>query len=94
LPQPEHANKPPRVKPISISSRFFSAIDQCRVLHVADAKDAKTVAAFAADLEAHDGKAGNIAEVCIDMSATFIKGVGDHLPVCAFSTAKRYRVRP
>lgn len=72
---------------------LFVDIDQRRVLHVADGKDAKTVAAFAADLEAHGGKAGNIAEVCIDMSAAFIKGVGDHLPEAAITFDKFHAVK-
>lgn len=38
---------------------LFVDIDQRRVLHVADGKDAKTVAAFAADLEAHGGRKEN-----------------------------------
>ncbi len=72
---------------------LFVDIDKRRVLHVADGKDAKTVAAFAADLEAHGGKAQNIAEVCIDMSAAFIKGVGDHLPEAAITFDKFHAVK-
>jgi transposase len=72
---------------------LFVDIDQRRVLYVADGKDAKTVAAFAADLEAHGGKAENIAEVCIDMSAAFIKGVGDHLPEAAITFDKFHAVK-
>lgn len=72
---------------------LFVDIDQRRVLHVADGRDAKTVAAFAADLEAHGGKAENIAEVCIDMSAAFIKGVGDHLPQAEITFDKFHAVK-
>lgn len=72
---------------------LFADIDQRRVLHVADGKDAKTVAAFAADLEAHGGKADNIAEVCIDMSAAFIKGVGDQLPEAQITFDKFHAVK-
>src|SRR5438093_6851366 len=57
---------------------LFVDIDQRRVLFVADGRDANTVAAFADDLEAHNGDASHIKEVCIDMSGPFIKGVGDN----------------
>lgn len=72
---------------------LFVDIDQRRVLHVTEGKDAKTVAAFAADLVAHGGKAENIAEVCIDMSAAFIKGVGEHLPEAAITFDKFHAVK-
>lgn len=72
---------------------LFVDIDQRRVLHVADGKDATTVEAFAADLEAHGGKLDNIAEVCIDMSPAFIKGVGDHLPEAQITFDKFHAVK-
>ena len=58
---------------------LFVDIDARRVLFVADGRDAGTVAEFADDLEAHNGDASHIKEVCIDMSAAFIKGVADNL---------------
>jgi len=58
---------------------LFVDIDQRRVLFVADGRDANTVAAFADDLEAHNGDASHIKEVCIDMSGPFIKGVDYNL---------------
>ena len=72
---------------------LFVDIDQRRVIHVADGKDAKTVKAFADDLATHGGKASNIAEVCIDMSAAFIKGVGDHLPEAQITFDKFHAVK-
>jgi transposase len=59
---------------------LFVDIDTRRVLFVTECKDAQTVKAFADDLAAHGGDASNIAEVCIDMSGAFIKGVAAHLP--------------
>ena len=59
---------------------LFVDIDEARVLHVTEGKDAATVAAFAEDLTAHGGDPDQIAEVCIDMSPAFIKGVAEHLP--------------
>ena len=60
----------------------FSDLDptQRRVLFVAEGKDAATVAAFKADLEAHGGQAGQLGEACLDMSAAFIRGLQDHFP--------------
>src|SRR6266581_2595633 len=59
---------------------LFVDIDQRRVLFVADGRDANTVAAFADDLEAHNGDAEAVDDVCIDMSPAFIKGTAEHLP--------------
>jgi transposase len=58
---------------------LFVDIDARRVLYVADGRDAGTIAQFADDLEAHNGDASRIKEVCIDMSGAFIKGVADNL---------------
>ena len=58
---------------------LFVDIDKRRVAYIADGKDAGTVAAFADHLEDHNGDASRIKEVCIDMSAAFIKGVGENL---------------
>lgn len=51
-----------------------------RVIFVTEGKDADTVAALAADLQAHGGSPENIASVSIDMSPAFISGVAQHLP--------------
>lgn len=53
---------------------------QSRVLFVAEGKDAGTVAAFKADLEAHGGQAAQLEEACLDMSAAFIRGLQDNFP--------------
>ena len=59
---------------------LFVDIDNARVIHVSEGKDAATVAAFADDLTAHGGDPDQIAEACIDMSPAFIKGVAESLP--------------
>jgi hypothetical protein len=59
---------------------LFVDIDEARVIHVTEGKDAATVAAFAEDLTAHGGDPDQIAEVCIDISPAFIEGVAEHLP--------------
>lgn len=46
-----------------------------RVLFATEGKDAATITALREDLEAHGGRAGQIAEVCLDMSEAFKKGV-------------------
>lgn len=54
--------------------------DNPRVLLATEGKDAATVKAFKEDLEAHGGKADQIQEACLDMSAAFISGLKEHLP--------------
>jgi transposase len=68
-------------------------IDQARVLFATDGRDASTIAAFADDLAIHGGDPDAIAEVCIDMSPAFIKGVGDSLPNAAITFDKFHAVK-
>jgi transposase len=72
---------------------LFVDIDGRRVLFVADGRDAKTVEQFADDLEAHNGDASHIKQVCIDMSAAFIKGVGDNLTEAEITFDKFHAVK-
>lgn len=58
----------------------FMDLDQRRVLYATEGKDATTVGAFVKDLEAHGGAAGNIEEVCSDLSAAYALGVVTYLP--------------
>ena len=50
------------------------------VLFVTEGRDAKTIKALAADLQAHGCPPEQIDSVSIDMSAAFIRGVTDELP--------------
>jgi transposase len=68
-------------------------IDQARVLHVTEGKDAGTIAAFAGDLAEHGGDPEAIEEVCIDMSPAFIKGVTENLPQAAVTFDKFHAVK-
>jgi transposase len=68
-------------------------IDQARVLFATEGKHAGTIAAFADDLAAHGGDPDAIAEVCIDMSPAFIKGVGESLPNAAITFDKFHAVK-
>jgi transposase len=54
--------------------------DNSRVLFATEGKDGATVEAFKEDLEAHGGKAGQVKEACLDMSAAFIGGLKDQFP--------------
>ncbi len=51
-----------------------------RVLFVAEGRDAKTIEALAAELEAHGCPPEQIDSVSIDMSPAFIKGCTEQLP--------------
>lgn len=66
----------------------FVDLDRARVLYVTEGKDSSTVSRFAEDLAAHDGSAGQIEEVCTDMSPAFIKGVGEALPEASITFDK------
>ena len=54
--------------------------DQRRVVFVGDGRGAKAVAELAEHLDAHGCPPQQISQVSIDMSAAYIKGVGQHLP--------------
>ncbi len=54
--------------------------EHSRVLFVTEGKDAGTVRRFKEDLQAHGGKAEQVEEACLDMSAAFIRGLKDQFP--------------
>ena len=54
--------------------------DERRVVFVGDGRGAKVVAELAEHLDAHGCAPQQISRVSIDMSAAYIKGVGQHLP--------------
>jgi transposase len=72
---------------------LFVDIDEARVVHVTEGKDAATVAAFAGDLIEHGGDPDQITEVCIDMSPAFIKGTAEHLPNAEVTFDKFHAVK-
>lgn len=59
---------------------LFVDIDKRRVLFATEGKDSSTVERFREDMIDHAGDPDQIKEVCVDMSAAFIKGVRDSLP--------------
>jgi len=54
--------------------------DRRRVVFATEGKDADTVKRFREDLVAHKGKAEQIEEACLDMSAAFISGLNEEFP--------------
>lgn len=67
---------------------IFVDLDRRNVLYVTEGKDASTVARFAEDLKEHGGVPERIEEVGLDMSAAFIKGVGESLPAASITFDK------
>ena len=72
---------------------LFVDIKKARVLFATEGNDAKTVATFAEDFAAHGGDPAAISDVCIDMSAAFIKGVADNLSNAAITFDKFHAVK-
>jgi transposase len=59
---------------------IFMDLQERRVMFATEGREASTVKAFAADLEAHGGEpTTQIERVCCDMSPAFIKGINKHL---------------
>ena len=59
---------------------LFVDLEASKLVYATEGKDAATVAAFRADLEAHGGQAAQIKEFCLDMSPAYRKGIEEHFP--------------
>lgn len=59
---------------------LFHDLDQKRLLFACEGRNKSVVAEFVNDLEAHGGQAEKIDSVCIDMSKSYVAGVGESLP--------------
>ncbi|MFQ5356675.1 MAG: ISL3 family transposase [Mariprofundaceae bacterium] len=59
---------------------LFHDLDQRRLLFACKGRDKSVVNEFVKDLESHGGKTDNIESVCIDMSKSYVAGIGEHLP--------------
>ena len=59
---------------------LFHDLEQRRLLFACEGREKTVVKTFVKDLEAHGGQAENIDSICIDMSKSYIAGVGDFLP--------------
>ncbi len=64
---------------------LFHDLTGKRLLFACEGRDQSTVAAFAADLQAHGGDPQAIEQVCIDLSAAYLAGVTKHLPKATVS---------
>jgi len=70
----------------------FADLDERRAVFVTEGRDQATVQAFSGFLEMHGGAAGNVKEVCQDMSEAFLAGTLTHLPGAEI-TFDRYHIR-
>jgi len=59
---------------------LFHDLDHKRLLFACEGRNKSVVAEFVNDLEAHGGQAEKIDSVCIDMSKSYVAGVGESLP--------------
>jgi transposase len=72
---------------------LFADIDARKVVYVAEGRGADTVAKFADHVDAHNSDASRIKQVCIDMSAAYIKGVTDNLTEAEITFDKFHAVK-
>lgn len=70
----------------------FADIDRSAAIFATPGRDAETYKRFVSDLEAHGGQAGQIVEVCQDMSEAFLSGALEQLPDAQI-TFDRYHVK-
>jgi len=65
--------------------------DESRVIHVCEGRDSGTVTSFKHDYEAHKGLAGDVTDLCCDMSPVFISGIESNFKNAAI-TFDRFHV--
>ncbi len=70
----------------------FADLDEGRAIFATEGRKAAVFARFAEDLEAHGGSAGQITEVCQDMSEAYLAGALEHLPDAQI-TFDRYHIK-
>ncbi len=70
---------------------LFHDLNAGSLLFACEGRDADTVRAFAKDLREHGGDPDLVTAACIDMSKSYIAGVGRHLPEAAI-TFDRFHV--
>jgi len=68
-------------------------IDQRRVLHVTPGKDQQTISRIKDHLQSKGIEACQITDACIDMSPSFIAGLGEHFPDTAITFDKFHVVK-
>ena len=72
---------------------LFVDIDGRKVVYVAEGRGAETVAKFADHVDDHNWDASRIKQVCIDMSAAYIRGVTDNLTEAEITFDKFHAVK-
>ena len=70
----------------------FADLDQSRAVFATPGRDAATYKRFVEDLNAPGGEAGQVKQVCQDMSEAFLSGALEHLPEAEI-TFDRYHVK-
>ena len=70
----------------------FADLDESRAVFATPGRDAATYERFVEDLDAHGGEAGQVKQVCQDMSEAFLSGALEHLPEAEI-TFDRYHVK-
>ena len=71
---------------------LFADLDRSRLLYATPGRDAAVVHRFREDLEAHGGHAGQIRDLCMDMSAAYMKGAREVFPEAGI-TFDRFHVQ-
>ena len=71
---------------------LFADLDRSRLLYATPGRDAAVVHRFREDLEAHGGHAGQIRDLCMDMSAAYMKGAREAFPEAGI-TFDRFHVQ-
>jgi len=59
---------------------LFLDLGERRLLYATEGRDAGVLETFAADLKRHGGTPEQVEEFCLDMSAAYLKGIGEHFP--------------
>jgi transposase len=70
----------------------FADLDDARAVFATPGRDAGTYAKFVDDLEAHGARAGQIEQVCQDISEAFLSAALENLPAAEI-TFDRYHVK-
>lgn len=59
---------------------FFADLEKRRLLYATPGRKSGVLAEFRADLEAHGGGGDGVRELCMDMSAAYMKGARESFP--------------
>ena len=72
----------------------FVDLDESRVIHVCEGRDSGTVTSFKHDYEAHKGLAGDVTDLCCDMSPVFISGIESNFKNAAITFDRFHVMKP